>query len=136
MGAILTFFSGPLQLKALLVVAGLALVSCLGLTAYGQYWRAEAKSAIGERDLAIAQGNVLAAAAKSCSAGVDQVKQVSNAAIATIGEMLARARKLAAPRERTIERIETVIHQAPKPGEGCEWAWDQIEAERKGRSKP
>lgn len=134
MGALVAFFSGPARLKGLIAGAGVALVACLGLAAHGQYWRAEAKQAALERDLALAQAQVLSGSLAACNAGVDRSKAVGDAAIAAMGEMLAKARKLALPREKTIERIETVIHQAPKPGEGCDWAWGEIEREQ--REKP
>lgn len=140
MGALLSFFSGPAQLKALLLGAGVCVLACLSLLTYALWWRGEAfearaalEKAHAERDLAIAQGRVLAGGLQACNAGVDQAKQISDAAIVAMGELLDKARKLAGPREKTIERIETVIHQAPQPGEGCDWAWDKLEADHRGR---
>jgi len=142
MGALLTFFNaGPARIKMLLVGALAMAAVCLSLLVYALWWQAKAyrmeaqrNEARAERDRAIDQGRVLAGGLHACSGGVDQVKKLSDAALAGMDELLGKARKLAAPREKTIERIETVIHQAPKPGEGCDWAWDQLERERKARA--
>ena len=138
--AVAFLVAGPARIKVLLAGALAIAALCLALLAYALWWQAAAyrmeaqrNEARAERDRAIDQGIVLAGGLRSCSGGVDQVKKLSDAALAGMDELLVRARKLAAPREKTIERIETVIHQAPQPGEGCDWAWGELERERPGR---
>ncbi len=132
MGAILSFFAaGPARIQALLVGAMAFAITALALLAWGFWWRAEAYQARAERDRERVQVTVLASAVNACNAGVDQAKRVGDAAVATGAELLEAARKLKAPQKHTIERIETVIERPRAPGEGCDWAWSEIEAQQR-----
>jgi hypothetical protein len=81
----------------------------------------------GARDRAEAQLAVVAAAAKACSASVDQAKRVGEAAIAATGTLAAAAARLNAPREKEVQRIETIIEKPTPVGAGCNQAWDELE---------
>lgn len=133
----------PARAKALL--AGLLAVTtaCLALTCWALVERSraaearvEAVQARGERDRAIDQVKVVSAAAKACTAGVDQAAKVGAAAIAATGELAAAAARLSAPKDKEIHRIETVIQQPAPPGAGCEQAWDEIEKKRRMAGAP
>lgn len=124
----------PLQAKAIAVAA--VAVAFLAVAAWGFYWRGEALGARGERDVAIAQANVLAEGLKTCNAGVDQAKRAGDAAVAAAGELAAAARRLKVPVKETVQRIETVIEKGTPPGAGCEDAWRVIEADRQKARAP
>lgn len=116
------------------IAAGAAMAALL---TWGLYWRGEYREAKAVGVALEAQGQILAAGLTSCNAGADQAKRVGDAAIAATSELLEKGRKLAAPRQKTVERIETIIERPAKPGEGCDWAWDQIESDRqKARATP
>lgn len=134
MGALLGFFSGPAQLKGLIIAAGVMIIVCLSLLTWGLWWRGEAYQATAERDVLRAQSEILAAAVKACSDGVDQAKRAGDAAVAAGGALLEAARRIKAPVQKTVERIETIIEKPAPAGAGCDRAWDAIEAERKGRA--
>lgn len=125
------FCAGPARVKALLVGAVALASVVLALLAYGLWWRAEAFQARAERDHAIDQLAVVSAAAQACSAAVDHAKAVGDAAVKATGELVAAARRLSKPAEKTIERIETILERPAPPGAGCSEAWDEIETEHR-----
>lgn len=137
MGSLLGFFAaGPARIQALLLCALAMVAACLGLLVYGLWWRGEAYSARAERDVAVAQAEVLAGGLKACNAGVDEAKRVGAAAVAAAGELVAAARRLKQPARETVQRIETIIEKGTPAGAGCEDAWRVIEADRQKARGP
>lgn len=140
MSDILDFFtSGPARVKQLLIGALVLVAVCAVLLCYGLYWRGEAMQARGERDLALAQVEVVSAAAKACSSSVDQAKRVGDAAVAAGAELLAAARRIKQPIIQKVERIERVIHDNPPTPEqaaDCSWGWDLIEQQSRKAGGP
>jgi hypothetical protein len=128
MSGLLDFFTaGPARVKGLLI-AFLALVALgASLACWALLERASAIQARAERDRALDQVAVVSAAAKACSASVDQAREVGEAAIAATGELVAAAKRLAAPAVHTVERIEKGPRAPTPPGAGCDQAWDVIE---------
>ena len=128
MSAILDFFTaGPARVKALLVAAMAMAVVGLALTTWALVERVAAVQARAERDRALDQLADVSAAAKACSAGVDQAKRVGEAAVLATAELAAAAKRLKAPAVHTVERIEQILERPAPPGAGCDQAWDQIE---------
>ncbi len=111
----------------LITVALVATVSCVAL-----WYRGQAIKAEGERDLAIAQGNVLAAGIEACNAGVDRAEKAAVLAIDSTRMMLEEARRLHASGASVVKRIEGIMNQPPptradgRPA-GCDEAWDAIQ---------
>lgn len=138
MGKLVAFFAGgPARIQMLLIGAMAIALVCAALLIYGLYWRGEAKEAKAELGIAIAQGTVLADKLGTCNAGVDQARRVGEAAIAAMTALVADAKKANAGRKITAETLDEIARQARKAGEGCDWAWDQIEQQkRKARVVP
>lgn len=92
-----------------------------------------------ERDLALAQGKVLAEATRSCSAGVDLAKKASDGATALGAKLLDEARRLYAGNRETVASIEAMLKKPPelrpdgKP-KTCDDAWDFIEQDYRRRN--
>lgn len=129
-----------LRAKAGLVAAlGLAVLA-LALTTWALWERAgaavaraEAIQARAERDRALDQVDVLAASLGRCNKAAEEARRVGDQVVATTAAMLERARKLAAPRQKDIERIETIIERpvpmlADGTPAGCDAAWAELEA--------
>lgn len=136
MNAALDFFAGgPARLKALLVGVLAGLVVLLAVAAIALWWRGEALQARGERDLAIAQAQVLAKSVKVCSDGVDQAKRAADTAVALGGRLLAAASQQYAGARKQAQRIEEILKRPTPAGAGCEEAWDAIEADRASQTK-
>ena len=112
----------------LIALAVVALVIA-GLAAWGLWWRGEAMQARGERDVAIAQANVLADGLKVCNAGVDQAKRVGDAAVAATAELVKAAQRIKRPAKETVITVEKWLEQPTPKGEDCRHAWARIEAE-------
>lgn len=130
MNFLLDFFgASPARLQQLLIGALVGLVLCLGLAGYGLWWRAEAYQARAELEGARGQVAVLAQSLTSCSASIDRSKQVADASIAAMGELVERARRLAAPRRAEFARLEALLERPTPAGAGCAEAWTIIEAE-------
>lgn len=88
-----------------------------------------------ERDLAVAQGRVLAQAVNSCSAGVDIAKKASDGAAELGAKLLAEAKRLNAGGQGQVDRIEAALRnptglRADGKPKGCDDAWDFIEQQR------
>lgn len=135
MGMLLDFFAaGPARIKGLLVGALVAGAACLALLVFGLYWRGEAYQARGERDLAIAQGDVLAAGIESCNAGVELAHSVAGAAVDQMRKLVDQARKQAAGARAQVARIEDLLKQPVPAGAGCDEAWELLEKDWKARA--
>lgn len=137
MGALVSFFSGPAQLKALLAGAAAMVAVCLAAVSVALWYRGEAYQARGERDLAIAQSKVLAQGIAACSAGVAAAHEAAGRAVSQSRQLLAEAQRLHAGGVAQAKRIEELLKQKPparpdgKPA-GCDEAWDRIEQESQG----
>jgi len=128
---------GFIQLPLMAWGAIAAGVAMAGLLTWGLYWRGEYRDVKAVVVALQSQEKILVSALKDCSAGAAAVKSAGDVVRADVAAILAKAQKLAAPRQKSVERIETIIERPAKPGEGCDWAWDQIEAERqKARATP
>lgn len=137
MGTLLDFVGGaPARIQALLIGALVAGVLLLGAIATAFWWRGEALQARGERDLAIAQTQILAKSVQVCSDGVDQAKRAADTAVKLGGQLLAAARQQYSGTRQQAERIEELLKRPPPDGAGCEQAWDAIEAERQKARTP
>lgn len=119
----------PLSPASMLAIAAGVVIAVLCTTT--AWYRGQAISAQAERDQARAQVQVLAGSLSSCNAAADAAREAGEKAQAATGELLAAARRLARPAEKTVERIETVIERGTPPGAGCEQAWRVIEDDRK-----
>lgn len=91
-------------------------------------WRLEAEA---KAITLAAQGQIVADAVKQCSAGAAHVKDLGDKAVAAVDELLGRARAIATPKWRTVEKIEMIIERPAPPGVGCEDAWAEIETAHK-----
>lgn len=123
----------------LVYIAGIAFVLGLGCGAYPAWmingWRLGIKVAQveKERDAAIAQGNINAAAANDCSANVREHKLLSDAAIKASDKKLADAQKRAALAEDQLHVLDEYLKAPPPPNPRCDKAWDIIERAAVGR---
>lgn len=132
----------PLGLQAQLYTAAAAAAVCAALLTWGLYWRGEYREAKVSVVALQAQGEVLAGAVKTCSAGADMVASVGQAALAGMAAAQEKIEKANLPTQRTIERIERVIERPTPLGPdgrpvGCDAAWDLIEADhQKARVTP
>ena len=141
MNPLLSFFlagpAAPGRLQILLIGALGVALACLGLFSWGLYWRGEYRDARAALTVAEAQRDVAAAALQRCDAATAHAKAVGDAAVKAMGKMVADAREAQKGREATAIAIEELARQSRQPGEGCGWAWDQIEQQhRKARSAP
>jgi len=138
MGALVSFFAGgPARIQAMLIAALAMALTCAALLVYGLWWRGEAKGMKAELTAAVAQGTVLADALGNCNAATDHTKRVGDAAIAAMGGLVAEAKKAHQDRGKTAATLEEIARQTRKAGEGCDWAWEQIEQQkRKARATP
>ena len=128
MGALLSFVgASPARIQATVVALLAATTLLLATAAWGLWERGRALKAEGERDLALAQVQVVSNAARACSAGVDQAKRAGDAAVKAAGELVAAAKRLTLPAR--VERT-TIEHWLEKPtpsGKDCRDAWGEIE---------
>lgn len=97
-------------------------------------WRlgTQLEHAEAQRDLALAQGKVLAAATVSCTDSVAVAKKASDGATALGVQLLAEARRLSAGNQGTVNRLEDLLKspaalRADGKPKGCDDAWDEIE---------
>lgn len=131
MGFLLDFFGGgPARLQALLIGALVGLVLLTGTAGVALWYRAEAASARAERDIAVAQGTVLAAGVKTCSASVDLAHRVAGEALDAGRALLAEARKLTAGSQAQVLKLDKLLEQPTPLGAGCEQAWEEIRKAR------
>jgi len=118
----------PLGLQAQLWTAGIAAATCAALLTWGLYWRGEYRETKAVLVALEAQGKILVGAVKDCTAGAERVKDLGDKAVASMDELLGKARTLTAPKWKTVEKIETIIERPAPPGAGCNEAWAEIEA--------
>lgn len=114
----------PTRTVITLLVVALAFV---GLFTWGMSWKADAIKMEAERDAARTQVAILAESVKACSAGVDEVKKASDAAMNFGQAALAEMKRRNAPVTAQITRLEALIKNPPK-GATCDDAWTQIES--------
>jgi hypothetical protein len=139
MGRLLALFTGN-PVTMVYVAAAIAGVSYVaggysGWTLNGWRLGAELEQAEHERDHWRDQSAVVADAARSCSAGVDQAKRAGDAAVAAGDELRAAAKRLNLPLEQTVSRLERLVSGAmtPEQAADCGWAWQQLETEYQNR---
>jgi hypothetical protein len=118
----------PLGLKAQLITAGAAFLALSLCTSWALLERAGRLEAKGTIATLAAQGQVLAGAVKDCSTGAAEVKRVADLAVSGMGGLMEKAEKIAQPKWRTVEKIQTIIEKPAPPGAGCNEAWAEIEA--------
>ena len=127
----------PLQIKAALVAAAVMAIAILTLLVWGLYWRGEYREAKAALTVYAGQAAINKEAAERCSAGAEEAKRVGEAAIAAMGPMVAAARAAAKDRTNTAQTLEELARQKRQSGEGCDWAWGEIEQQkRKARAAP
>lgn len=141
MGPIVSFFlagpTAPARLQAMLIAAVAVVATCMALLVWGLYWRGEYREAKVAVTALKAQGDVLADKLGTCTASVDQGKRVGDAAIAAMGGLVKQAQDANKDRGKTAATLEELARQGRKAGEGCDWAWEQIEQQkRKARAAP
>lgn len=135
MGIVLDFFlGGPARIKGLLIGVAIGVPVLLAAGFSGgwtlQGWRlgAQVAQAEGARDVAVAQGAVLADSVGRCSASVDRLASAGEEALKTSRGMLAEAKRLQSGSAGTIARLEDLMKNPPK---SCDEAWAKLEAEFK-----
>lgn len=135
MGSIVSFFlTGPLapaRLQAMLIAAAAVAIACLSLLVWGLYWRGEYREAKATIVVLKAQGDVLADKLATCNAGADNAKRVGDAAIAAMGGLVKQAQDANKDRAKVAGTLEELARQGRKAGEGCDWAWGEIEQQKR-----
>ena len=112
----------PLQIKAALVAAAVMAIAILTLLVWGLYWRGEYREAKAALTVYAGQAAINKEAAERCSAGAEEAKRVGEAA---------------KDRTNTAQTLEELARQKRQSGEGCDWAWGEIEQQkRKARAAP
>jgi ABC-type transport system involved in cytochrome c biogenesis permease subunit len=141
MGKLVSFFiagpTAPARLQLLLIAAAAVAIACMSLLIWGLYWRGEYREAKAAVTALAAQGQVLADKVETCSAAATETKRVGDAAIAAMGGLVAEAKKVHKDRTTTAQSLEEIARRTRTAGEGCDWAWQQIEQQkRKARAAP
>ncbi len=85
----------------------------------------------GEVRQAVAQGNILGEAVRTCNAGVEEARVAGQGARALGAQLLDEARRIGAPARAQADRIEALLKKAPPPGADCGEAWAHIQQDRK-----
>lgn len=116
-----------MTLKAQLIAAGIAALALLSLLSAMLWYRGEALRYEGERDVAIAQVNVLASAVNACNASVDSAKSAADAATKLGQQLLADAKARGKRLESQIATLDEALRRPPPPNANCDSAWDIIE---------
>lgn len=120
----------PLATPKLIALAAVALAFAL-LTAWGLYWRGEAREAEVKITALAAQGKVLAEATRACSSGVEAARAAASEAVQRGAQLLAEAKRIGQPARAQAARIEALLAQGTPAGADCRDAWRAIEANRK-----
>ena len=115
------------KLIALLAVA----LAFAAITAWGLYWRGEAREARIAVTALKAQGDVLAKGLEACNRSVAAAEKAGQAAVAQGAQLLAEARRLSAGGKRQADRIEDLLKQPTPAGADCREAWQKIDQDRK-----
>ena len=141
MRGLVSFFlagpAAPARLQVLLLGALGVALACLGLLIWGLYWRGEYRDAKAALQVAQAQNDVLAASLTRCDAAAAHTKAVGDAAVRAMGKLVQQAEEAQKGRTASADAIEDLARLARKAGEGCSWAWQQIEQQhRKARGTP
>lgn len=135
MGALLTFFSGPAQLKALIIGAIAALIACLALTTWALLERSGRLSCEVDRVALKAQVSVLSDALNRQSASIERTAKAGEDATAAASALLKAAQGLTAQNRGFLDRAEQAIRDAaPRnpdgTAKGCGEARAEMRAER------
>lgn len=122
--------------QAKLAAAAALAIAMAGLLIWGLYWRGEYREAKAALTVYATQAAVNKAAVDRCSAGADEAARVGKAAIDSMGPLLESARRARADLDKGAKALDELARRPRAAGEDCNWAWDQIELNRKARATP
>lgn len=107
------------------------------LSGFGTGWQVngwrfgvEVEHLKGEVRQAVAQGNILGAAVRTCNASVEAGAKAGKAAVAQGAQLLEAARAAAAGSRANADRLDQLLAKGTPPGAGCAEAWRVIEEQR------
>lgn len=129
------FVPNPLQLKAMLVGAGVMAIAILALTAWAFYERSRYFECQATAAPLIAQVQVLAGKIDGQNDAVQATAKAGQDALAETRKMLLTAGRLRAAADRAAEASEAIAKGPQQKGKDCRDAWREIEAAPAGANE-